>query len=114
MRGRSGASALTSLRGDGYSIRVEEENAMQEATRGETKPLVVGPADGEAPRSLGTRIVIKATSQSTGGTFGLLENQLATGFSPPLHIHHQEDESFWILEGKLTLVVDIDRKSTRL
>ena len=57
---------------------------MQEATRGDAKPFVVGPKDGEATWFLGTRMVIKATAQSTGGTFGLLENRLAAGFSPPL------------------------------
>jgi mannose-6-phosphate isomerase-like protein (cupin superfamily) len=82
------------------------EDVIPEATRGQTRPFVVGPNDGEATWFLGTRMVIKATAQSTGGTFGLLENRLAAGFSPPLHIHHQEDESFWILEGKLTLVCD--------
>ena len=79
---------------------------MQEATRGKTTPYVLGPDAGEAIWFLGTRMTIKASAQSTGGTFGLLENRLATGFSPPLHIHHQEDESFWILEGQLTLVCD--------
>jgi mannose-6-phosphate isomerase-like protein (cupin superfamily) len=79
---------------------------MQEATSGQTTPFVVGPHDGEATWFLGTRMIIKATAQSSGGTFGLLENRLAAGFSPPLHIHHQEDESFWILEGKLTFVCD--------
>src|SRR6266542_6692396 len=82
------------------------EDVIPEATHGQTTPFVVGPNDGEATWFLGTRMVIKAPAQSTGGTFGLLENQLASGFSPPLHIHHQEDESFWILEGKLTFVCD--------
>jgi len=79
---------------------------MQEVTRGKPRPFVVGPNDGEATWFLGTRMTIKATAQSTGGTFGLLEWRAAAGFSPPLHIHHQEDESFLILEGKLTLVCD--------
>ena len=28
---------------------------------------------------------------------------MAPGFSPPMHVHHREDESFYILEGELTL-----------
>jgi uncharacterized cupin superfamily protein len=30
----------------------------------------------------------------------------APGFSPPLHIHHHEDEAFWLLDGALTLLCD--------
>jgi len=77
---------------------------MPEPMRERSKPFVLGPDDGEATWFLGTRMTVKATAQSTGGTFGLIEVRLAVGFSPPLHIHHQEDESFWILEGKLTFV----------
>ena len=79
---------------------------MSEATQNRTTPLVLGPEEGEATWFLGTRMVVKATAQSTGGAFGLIEVRLAAGFSPPLHIHHQEDESFWILEGAWTLVCD--------
>lgn len=85
---------------------MKKEDIMPEAMRERTKPFVRGPDDGEATWFLGTRMTVKATAQSTGGTFGLIEVRLAVGFSPPLHIHHQEDESFWILEGKLTFVCD--------
>ena len=77
---------------------------MIEAMRERTKPFVLGPDDGEATWFLGTRMAVKATAHSTGGTFGLIEARVAAGFSPPLHIHHQEDESFWVLDGALTLV----------
>jgi mannose-6-phosphate isomerase-like protein (cupin superfamily) len=79
---------------------------MPEAIREKTQPFVLGPDGGEATWFLGTRMTVKATAQTTGGAFGLIEVQLAVGFSPPMHIHHQEDESFWILEGELTVVCD--------
>jgi quercetin dioxygenase-like cupin family protein len=85
---------------------MKKEVVMPEAMREGTKPFMLGSDDGEATWFLGTRMTVKATTQSTGGTFGLIEVRLAAGFSPPLHIHHQEDESFWILEGKLTFVCD--------
>jgi mannose-6-phosphate isomerase-like protein (cupin superfamily) len=52
---------------------------------------------------LRNRMTIKATAASTNGAFGLVESLIAPGFSPPLHVHHREDESFWVLEGELTL-----------
>ena len=44
---------------------------------------------------------IVATAESTGGAFGLTEAIGPAGSSPPLHIHHREDEAFWPLEGEL-------------
>lgn len=51
---------------------------------------------------LGTRITVKARAADTSGGYGLIEQELPAGFAPPLHIHHGEDEQFYILEGRLT------------
>jgi len=32
-----------------------------------------------------------------------VESWVAPGFSPPLHVHHREDEAFWVLEGEVSL-----------
>jgi mannose-6-phosphate isomerase-like protein (cupin superfamily) len=48
-------------------------------------------------------MTVKATADRTGGAFGLLESQIAPGFSPPLHVHQREDESFYVLEGDVTM-----------
>jgi mannose-6-phosphate isomerase-like protein (cupin superfamily) len=61
------------------------------------------PGEGEAIWFLANRMTVKATAETTGGAFGLLETLLAPGFSPPLHVHHAEDESFWVIEGTLTM-----------
>jgi mannose-6-phosphate isomerase-like protein (cupin superfamily) len=65
--------------------------------------LVLGPGEGPAFWFQGNRITIKATGASTGGAFGLVESMVAPGYSPPLHIHEREDETFWVLEGELTI-----------
>src|SRR5262245_16724188 len=44
---------------------------------------------------------LKASRASTGGSLTLLESRLRHG--PPLHIHAYEDESFYILDGSLTV-----------
>ncbi len=85
---------------------MRKEDVMPEAMREGSKPFVLGPDDGEATWFLGMRMTVKATAQTTGGAFGLIEVRLATGFSPPLHIHHRGDSAFWILEGTLTVVCD--------
>ena len=59
--------------------------------------------EGQALWFLRNRMTVKATVQSTGGAYGLLESLIAPGFSPPLHVHHREDEAFYVIEGTLTM-----------
>ncbi len=42
----------------------------------------------------------KATGEDTRGAFALWLDTPLPGYSPPLHIHHREDEAFVILEGE--------------
>jgi quercetin dioxygenase-like cupin family protein len=46
-------------------------------------------------------MVVKATRETTGGAFGLVESWVRAGSSPALHVHRREDESFWVLEGRV-------------
>lgn len=67
------------------------------------RAVVLEPGEGTAVWFLGNLMVVKATAQSTNGAYGLLESWISAGASPPLHVHHREDESFWVLEGTLTI-----------
>jgi mannose-6-phosphate isomerase-like protein (cupin superfamily) len=49
---------------------------------------------------LGTLMTLKATAEQTQGAFGLIEQVLPPGFAPPVHVHHREDEAFYLLEGE--------------
>jgi quercetin dioxygenase-like cupin family protein len=49
---------------------------------------------------LGTLMNLRATGEQTRDSFGLIEQVLPPGFTPPLHIHHGEDEAFYLLEGQ--------------
>ena len=62
--------------------------------------------EGEARWWLGVSLVtIKATGRETGGRYTLVEVLEPEGEEAPLHVHHNEDEGFWILEGELTFEV---------
>ncbi len=54
-------------------------------------------------------MTIKATAASTGGELFLMETRLPAGFSPPLHVHHDEHEAFYVLEGELDIVCGSER-----
>ena len=63
------------------------------------------PGEGEALWWIGMLATIKATAEQTGGQYTLLEILAPEGFASPLHVHHFEDESFYILEGEMTFYV---------
>jgi quercetin dioxygenase-like cupin family protein len=52
-----------------------------------------------------TLATIKATGKETGGRYTLVEVLEPDGAEAPLHVHHREDEAFWILEGELTFQI---------
>jgi quercetin dioxygenase-like cupin family protein len=49
--------------------------------------------------------VIKATGGDTGGQIAILEITEPPGAEAPRHVHHKEDEGFWVLEGEVTFDV---------
>jgi len=57
------------------------------------------PGEGETTWFQPNRMTVKATAETTGGAFGLVESFIPAGSGPPLHVHHREDEAFWVLEG---------------
>jgi mannose-6-phosphate isomerase-like protein (cupin superfamily) len=61
--------------------------------------------EGEARWWFGQLAVIKATAKDTGGGHTLVEITVNPGYETPLHIHHREDEGFWMLEGTATFTV---------
>ncbi len=63
------------------------------------------PGEGEALWWIGMLATIKATAEQTTGRYTLVEVLAPDGFASPLHVHHSEDESFWILEGEMTFYV---------
>ena len=51
-------------------------------------------------------LVLHAVSEDTAGTLFLSETQVASGYpGPPLHVHEQIHDCFYILDGTLTFRV---------
>jgi mannose-6-phosphate isomerase-like protein (cupin superfamily) len=61
--------------------------------------------EGEALWWLGSLAVIKATAEDTGGLMTIIEVTEPPNIQGPLHVHHREDEGFWVLEGSATIEV---------
>jgi len=62
------------------------------------------PVDGGERLALaGSEIVIRASAESTGGAFGIVEE--IAPLDTRLHVHEREDEAFLILEGEHVITV---------
>lgn len=46
-----------------------------------------------------------ATKEQTNGAFALLEAKAVPGMEPPLHVHEHEDESFYMIDGKMIVTI---------
>src|SRR6266566_10132561 len=60
------------------------------------------PGEGERLWFLGTLATIRIPGEAVDGRFALIEFLFPQGASPPLHTHPQ-DESYVVLEGRLTV-----------
>lgn len=72
---------------------------------GSLDPVAVPSTEGEARWWFDGLAVIKATADDTGGQMTILEITEPPNTEAPLHVHHREDEAFWILEGSATFEV---------
>jgi len=49
---------------------------------------------------------VKATHDDTSGAFTLLEADEPANFGPPVHVHRDAAEAFYVLEGEYILFID--------
>ena len=78
---------------------------MSEHTQELLSPAATPAGDGEAIWWFGGLAEIKVTAEQTGGLLSILEITEAPNAEAPLHVHHREDEGFWILDGSATFEV---------
>lgn len=52
----------------------------------------------------GGKTWLRATADSTSGAYGMIEQVGAPGIGSPYHVHHNEDESFYVIEGSVRFV----------
>jgi quercetin dioxygenase-like cupin family protein len=68
-------------------------------------PIALAADQGEALWFLGVLATIKAGTESTAGRVAVIEHLAPRGGGSPLHVHHREDEWFYVLEGELVFWV---------
>jgi mannose-6-phosphate isomerase-like protein (cupin superfamily) len=66
-------------------------------------PFKVDAGGGERIRFSDAEFVIRASAESTGGSFSIIEE--IDPLDTPLHVHRDEDELFYVLEGEHVFTV---------
>jgi quercetin dioxygenase-like cupin family protein len=69
-------------------------------------PYALGAEEGEMLWGFESLITVKASAEQTGGRFSLLELLSPAGVATPLHVHRDDDETFYVIEGELTFYFD--------
>ena len=67
---------------------------------------VLRPGEGRSIDLGGFRMSVKASGEQTNDAFSLLEAEEPAGFGPPLHIHRDAAEAFYVLEGEYVIHLD--------
>ena len=57
--------------------------------------------EGDAYEFLNTLVLVKAAGAGTNDALAVVEMRMPPGFAPPPHVHHHEDEAFYLLSGQL-------------
>jgi mannose-6-phosphate isomerase-like protein (cupin superfamily) len=68
-------------------------------------PIVYGQGEGETFWWFGALATIKASTETTDGRVAVIELLSPQGPGSPLHVHHNEDEWFYVIDGELTFWV---------
>ncbi len=68
--------------------------------------FILGPGEGRSIDLGGFQMTIKATGEQTSGAFSLLEAEEPAGFGPPLHIHRDAAEAFYVVEGEYVIFIE--------
>lgn len=69
-------------------------------------PQTISTTDGPAYWFLNGLNIVLATTESTGGAFSMVHHTAPPGNATPYHLHHVEDEAFFVLDGEFTFVCD--------
>lgn len=71
-----------------------------------SEAFIMEPRDGRPIHVVGDDVTIKISSRDTEGAFTVFESRTLPLHGPPLHIHHEQDEAWRVLEGEYLFEVD--------
>ena len=69
-------------------------------------PFVVGPGEGRFIDLGEFGITVKAGAEETADAVSVLEADEPPGFGPPMHVHHDAAEAFYVLDGEYIMFLE--------
>jgi mannose-6-phosphate isomerase-like protein (cupin superfamily) len=69
------------------------------------KPFVLQPGEGRDIDMGNFRMSLKASGEDTAQAFSLLEAEEPPNFGPPMHIHHDAAEAFYVVSGEYRIFI---------
>lgn len=72
-----------------------------------------GKADGASFALMGVSMRRLVSAAETGGTFSLFENSSEAPTRTPVHVHRDDDETLYVLEGELQAIVAGETRTVR-
>src|SRR5213080_311103 len=72
----------------------------------EPRAFVVMPGQGRLLDLGGFEMRVKADGGNTYGVVSVLEASEPPGFGPPIHVHHDAAEAFYVLEGEYIMYLE--------
>lgn len=70
--------------------------------REKSRAYALASEEGEALWFAGALMLLKASGDQTEGRFALVDQRVPGDYAVPLHVHHQDDEAWYVLEGQVT------------
>jgi quercetin dioxygenase-like cupin family protein len=70
----------------------------------ENMEILLNQGEGESFWVLGDLYTFKATGKQTNGAFTVIDQIIQPQGGPPPHVHHREDEAFYVLNGKFSFL----------
>jgi quercetin dioxygenase-like cupin family protein len=70
------------------------------------RAFVVAPREGRLIDLGEFEMTLKASAEETAGVVSLLEAEEPPGFGPPIHVHHDAAEAFYVLEGEYVMYLE--------
>jgi quercetin 2,3-dioxygenase len=112
MEQASRRSALKHLSATVIGMALIPSQTLNAAPTAAQKPFVVRRAEGrgaEHYRMMGFDLHLKVAGQDTSGQLSIFAGEYHRHDGPPLHVHYQQDEEFYITEGEFLVQVGEER-----
>jgi len=72
----------------------------------DSEPYALAPGEGRVIDLGDFEVTVKASAEETGGVVSVLENEEPPGFGPPIHVHHDCAEAFYVLAGEYIMSLE--------